>query len=204
MSGLAEIGEALHAGGVAGRHHDRERVGCVGDGGAFEPALLHHGLDLLEAGEIRIGFNGEGHVADRDRAAGVHLVDQQARRDGLPEQLAFVLGMLALERLDQRRHGEEVIAANVEHELGVVEAAVEIGHVVHLRHGELQPTLFSVVVGAVLPGRKHDLLVLRRGVLASLLHRAFFGREGGGADGGYGCRGKERAAQWSRHRAILT
>ena len=37
----------------------------------------------------------------------------------LPEAPALVVGMLRLEGVHERRHSEEVIAANEEHELGI-------------------------------------------------------------------------------------
>jgi hypothetical protein len=62
--------------------------------------------------------------------------------------------MLLLKRCDQRRHGEEVIAADVQHELRARHVAVEICEIVYLANRKREPALRSVVVLAVLPGWK--------------------------------------------------
>ena len=72
----------------------------------------------------------------------------------LPIDVALELGMLVLERRNQRCHREEIIAADVEHELRIGEIAVEIGEIVDLRNRELEAAIGGVVVFAVLPGRK--------------------------------------------------
>lgn len=152
---LAEVGQSRDLRRVGLRHHDGQRVGDIGDGRRVKHAIVDQTLDLLEPGEIGVGLYGEGHIADRDRAVCLHLLDQQPWRDRLPEQPALVLGVRGLECLHQRRHGEVVVAADEEDELGVTEVAVEVGHVVDLRHGELEAALERVIVLPVLPGRKH-------------------------------------------------
>ncbi len=73
--------------------------------------------------------------------------------------------MIRLERFNERRHSEEIISADIEHELGGVEIAVEIGKIVDLRHGEAQSAIDGIVVGPVLPRRKNAFLNLGGGSL---------------------------------------
>ena len=63
--------------------------------------------------------------------------------------------MLALEFGDQGRHGKEVVAADVENELGIGDIAVEVRQIVDFRDGEFQAAVQCVVVLAVLPRRKN-------------------------------------------------
>ena len=63
--------------------------------------------------------------------------------------------MLALEFGDQGRHGKEVVAADVENELGIGDIAVEVRQIVDFRDGEFQAAVQGVVVLAVLPRRKN-------------------------------------------------
>ena len=63
--------------------------------------------------------------------------------------------MFLLELRNERRHREEIVASDVEHELRIGDVAVEIGEVVDLRNRELEAAVGGIVVLAVLPGWKH-------------------------------------------------
>jgi hypothetical protein len=78
------------------------------------------------------------------------------------QQMRPLVGMSGLERLHQRRHREEVVAANIEDELRIRKIAVEVHEVVDLRDGEVDAAVERVVVGAALPGRKDVGLRRRR------------------------------------------
>lgn len=97
--------------------------------------------------------------------------------------------MLALELGHQRRHREEVVAADIQHELRVGEIAMEVGEIIDLGNRELEAALQGVVVPAVLPRWEHCLVVAWR------LGLAVPGRIGTGRPRGLGLRdgaGKDR------------
>jgi hypothetical protein len=75
--------------------------------------------------------------------------------------VAFEIRMLLFERLDKGSHGEEIIAANIEHELGVRKITVEVREAIDLRNEERKPAVDRVVVGSVLPRRKDRILLDR-------------------------------------------
>jgi hypothetical protein len=121
---------------VARRHHDPQGIGHVRYGRTGQHTLIDQALNLLEPCEIGVRLRRPGHVARGDRAAGLDLLLEQAGRKRFPVNLAFELAILLLEGGDQRRHGEEVVAPDVEHELRVRQVTVEIGQVVYLRNCE--------------------------------------------------------------------
>ncbi len=63
--------------------------------------------------------------------------------------------MFLLELRNQRRHREEIVTADVEHELRIGDVAVKIGQVVDLGNRELEAAVRGIVVLAVLPGWKY-------------------------------------------------
>ena len=150
---LAQVGEPGHVRRVALRNHDRQRIAHIGERRPDERAVGDKLAHLLQPGEIDVGLCGESQVANCHGAARRDLLGEQAGRDRLPEKPALKGGVFHLERLHERCHREEVIAADVKHELGVGEVAVEVGHDVGLRHGEIEAAHQRVVVGPVLPGR---------------------------------------------------
>ena len=160
-----QIGEASDVPGVVRRHHNRERIGYVGHGRSGQKTLSDQVLNLLEAGEIGVRLRGPGHVARRHRAAGFDLLDKQAWRKGLPIDVALETRMLVLESFNKRRHGEEIITADIEHELGVRKITVEVRKAIDLRNEEREPAAGRVVVGSVLPRRKDRILLHRLGGL---------------------------------------
>jgi hypothetical protein len=121
---------------VARRHHDGQGIGHVRNGRTGQHAPIDQALNLLEPCKIGIRLRRPGHVARGDGTAGLDLLLEQAGRKGLPVDPAFELGMLLLEGCNQRCHGEEVIATDVEHELRIGHVAMEIGEVVDLRNRE--------------------------------------------------------------------
>ena len=168
---LAEIGKRDDMRRIVPRDHDRQRVGDIRHRGCGEHAALDELVDFLESGEIGVRLRSPRHVAGRDGAAGFDLLDQQTGRDGLPIKPALVVGMLTFEFGHQRGHGEEVVAADVEHQLRVRDVAMEIGEIIDLRHGELEAAVLRIVVLAMLPGREDVLAVMRCLGFAVPLHR---------------------------------
>lgn len=95
---------------------------------------------------------------------GRNLLLEQAWRKGLPVDSALELGMLLLERGDQRGHREEVVAADIEHELRIGDVAMEIREVVDLGNRERKAARRGVVVRPVLPGWTDRVPVRLRGM----------------------------------------
>jgi hypothetical protein len=157
---FAEIRESRDMSGIARRHHDGQRVCHV----RHRRRLQTSGVDLLLHGlqsrEIHVGWDSPGHVADRDRAAAFHLLHQQAWRNRLPVDMAFVLRVTRLECLNEGCHRKEVVAADIEHQRRVNRVTMEIGKIVGVGFGERQTAHWTVIVRAVLP-RWIDVLAMR-------------------------------------------
>jgi hypothetical protein len=122
--------------------------------GTAGPAAVDETLRLLEPRKIGVRLRHPGHVAGGHGPASLDLLFEHAGRKRLPIDPALELGMLLLERSDQRHHGEEVVAADIQHQLRVGYVAMEIGEIVDFRNREREPALRGVVVLAVLPGGK--------------------------------------------------
>ena len=147
---------------IALGHHDLQHIGDIRYCRALQQAIGDMRFHRIEAGQIDVGLHRPRHVADRHRAARLDLGDEHARRHRLPIKLALVFGVFGLERGDQRRHREEVIAADIERERRVLRAAVEIGEIVGIGHGELETARRGIVVAPFLPRGRHAQIIAGR------------------------------------------
>ena len=147
---------------IALGHHDLQHIGDIRHGGTLQQAIGDVAFHRIEPGKIDVGLHRPGHVADSHRAARLDLGDEHARRHGLPIKLALVFRVFGLERGDQRRHCEEVIAADIERERGILRAAVEIGEIVRIGHGELEAARRGIVVSPFLPRGRHAQIAAGR------------------------------------------
>ena len=111
--------------------------------------------------EISIGLGRPRHVARCDRAAGLYLLDQKASRKSFPNRFFLCSPDAAFKRLDEWRHGKEIIAADIQNEFRVGDITVKIGKVVDFGNGELEAAVQRVIVLALLPGRKDFTLISR-------------------------------------------
>jgi len=136
---------------IALRHHDRQSVGDVGYRRAGQNARPDLRFHRCQTGQVNVRLYSPGHVADRDRTLGLDLLDEEAGRKRFPVEPTLIFGIARLERGHQRRHREEVIAADEEDEHRLDRIAVEVSEIVHLRNGEFQSALFRIVVPPVLP-----------------------------------------------------
>jgi hypothetical protein len=157
-AGLAKIREALDMRRIAFRHYDREIVSRIGNGGSDQQPLIDQPTHFHETGEMRIRLHGPCHISDGDATAGFDLLGEQPGWKRFPVNGSPIFRMSRFESFHQRRRGEEIIAADVKHELRVVEIAVEIGKIGDLRNGEAEAALERIVVGPVLPRRKNAFL----------------------------------------------
>ena len=97
-----EIGERLDLFWIAFPHHDCQRVGDVGHGGAGQQTLIDQGVHSLQAGKIGVGLRRPRHVAGADAPACLQLLNEQTGRDRLPVDAPPILGMSGLERSHER------------------------------------------------------------------------------------------------------
>jgi hypothetical protein len=71
-------------------------------------------------GHEDVGFRSPGRVARGHDAARIHLLEQEARRQGLVIDMAAISRICVAEDLHQRPQGKETVARGVEHEFRVV------------------------------------------------------------------------------------
>jgi hypothetical protein len=113
-----------------------------------------------------------------------------------PINMTAIIRMLLLECLHQRRHGKIIIAADIQHQLGVGQVAVEVGEHVHFRHGEFESAIGRVIVRPMLPRREHVLEIAR--CLGLAVPRRVFGARASDADGAK-CGAEHYAAKQIMH-----